>query len=131
MSTLQLGIVCVTLLVVVGAACWTLLELRNRRGVDRQYERILREVGESLDRALERPERELGPELTGKSVVVHTRRPDDQTIRGIVCAHYADRLELRDVTYSVPGGTSSSAQGLVDVPWLNVSSCQVLARPEE
>jgi hypothetical protein len=37
-----------------------------------------------------------GPSMVGASLVVHTRKPDDQSVRGVVDAHYADRLVLRD-----------------------------------
>jgi hypothetical protein len=70
-----------------------------------------------------------GPKVVGRSLVVHTRKPDDQSIRGIVAAHYADRLVFRDAQYLHASGAQAAA-GLVEVPLINVSSWQELEPPE-
>lgn len=51
-----------------------------------------------------------GPILSGRTVTVYTRRPDDQTIRGVLVAHHSDRLTLAQAVYVVPG------DGAPDVP---------------
>lgn len=69
-----------------------------------------------------------GPSMVGKSLVVHTRKPDDQSVRGIVAAHYADRIVLRDAAYLHASG-AQDAGGLVDVLLINVSTWQELQAP--
>jgi hypothetical protein len=64
-----------------------------------------------------------GPSLVGKTVVVNTRQPDDQTIRGVVYGHYADRITLRDAVY-VTGVGEQAAPGLEHIPVGNVSAMQ-------
>lgn len=63
------------------------------------------------------------PVLTGRTLVVHTRRPDDQTIRGILVGQYADRLTLRDAVYVHASG-EQPVGGLVHVPTVNVAFVQ-------
>jgi hypothetical protein len=70
------------------------------------------------------------PALAGKSVVVHTKRPDDQSIRGILVGQYADRWILQDAVYLHREG-SVAAEGVVHVPVLSISSVQELAPPVE
>ncbi len=69
-----------------------------------------------------------GPVLTGRTLVVHTRRPDDQTLRGVLHGQYADRLTLRDAVYVHPSG-EQPAGGLVHVPLANVSWVQEIEPP--
>jgi uncharacterized membrane protein len=66
-----------------------------------------------------------GPSLAGQTVVVHTRRPDDQSIRGILVAQHADRLILQEAVYLDPEG-EVAAEGLIHIPVLAVSSMQEL-----
>lgn len=66
-----------------------------------------------------------GPSLVGGTVVVHTKRPDDQSLRGILVGQHADRWILKDAVYLYPEG-SVAAEGLVHVPVLSISSVQEL-----
>ena|SRR5665213_1190157 len=46
------------------------------------------------------------PTRAGHRVTVHTLRPDDQTIHGVIVAEYTDRLILEGAEYITPtGGT--------------------------
>lgn len=62
-----------------------------------------------------------GPSLYGRSVVVSTRRPDDQSIRGVLVAQHSDRVTLREAIY-LPG--DKAIDGLVHVPVANVAFVQ-------
>jgi hypothetical protein len=64
-----------------------------------------------------------GPTLTGRTVVVNTRKPDDQTIRGILHAQHADRWSLRAAVV-VTGVGEQPARGLVHVPVENIAFVQ-------
>jgi hypothetical protein len=64
-----------------------------------------------------------GPLLVGRTVVVNTRRPDDQTIRGVLHGQYADRWTLRDAAY-VDGGSEHPVRELVHVPVTNIAFVQ-------
>lgn len=109
MTTLQLLIVCAaTLLAVVLVGIFVLAALERTTA-----------------------EAERGPSLAGKSLVVHTRKPDDQSIRGVVAAHYTDRLVLRDAQYLSPSGDHQAAGGLVDVLLINVSTWQEIQAARE
>lgn len=55
------------------------------------------------------------PSLAGKTIVVNTRRPDDQSIRGILVARHADQVTLREVIYIHQSGDQPAA-GLVHIP---------------
>ncbi|WP_217913225.1 hypothetical protein [Miltoncostaea marina] len=37
--------------------------------------------------------------LRGRTVVVHTRKPDDRSIRGVLVAEHRDRITLADAVY--------------------------------
>ena len=56
-----------------------------------------------------------GPSLVAKTVVIHTKRPDDQSIRGVLVAQHADRFTLREAIYLHSGG-EQEVGGLVHVP---------------
>jgi hypothetical protein len=71
-----------------------------------------------------------GPSLVGRTVVVHTRRPDDQSVRGVLVAHHTDRLVLREAVYVHASG-SQDAGGLIHVPLLGVSTVQEIEPPAE
>jgi hypothetical protein len=64
------------------------------------------------------------PSLVGKTVVVNTRNPDDQTFRGVVHGDYTDRVTLRDVLYVAPGGDERPLGGLHHLDRNHVSSVQ-------
>lgn len=64
-----------------------------------------------------------GPSLVGKTVVINTRKPDDQTIRGVVHGQYPDRWTLRDAVY-VTGVGDQPIDGLEHVPVANVAFAQ-------
>lgn len=70
------------------------------------------------------------PSLRGRTVVVHTRRPDDQSLRGVLVAEHADRLTLRDVVYLHATGDRETG-GLVHVPLASISWMQELASTVE
>lgn len=55
------------------------------------------------------------PRIVGRTVVVHTRRPDDQTIRGVLHGEHTDRWVLRDAVHVHAGG-ETPAGGLVHIP---------------
>lgn len=63
------------------------------------------------------------PALTGKTIVVQTQRPDDQSIRGVCVAHHSDQLTLRDAVYLEPTG-DRAVGGLVHVPVSSISWLQ-------
>lgn len=65
--------------------------------------------------------RRRGPSLVGETIVLHTRHPDDRSIRGVVAAQYADRVVLRDATLLVATGASAPIPGATEVPWPAVS----------
>lgn len=66
-----------------------------------------------------------GPPLVGKTVAIHTKRPDDQSLRGILVGQHADRWILQEAVYLDSRGTVA-AEGLVHVPVLAISSVQEL-----
>lgn len=70
------------------------------------------------------------PSLVGETVVVHTRKPDDQSIRGIVACDYADKLVLREASYVHASGLQP-AKGEVEVLKVGISTTQRLAAPAE
>lgn len=64
------------------------------------------------------------PSLAGRTVVIHTRRPDDQSIRGVMVAQHADRWTLREAVYLGAGGNEHSVGGLTHVPVVNIAWAQ-------
>lgn len=56
-----------------------------------------------------------GPPLRGRTVTVNTRRPDDQTIKGVLVSQHADRLTLMDAVYVTPAGEQPIG-GQVHIP---------------
>lgn len=62
-----------------------------------------------------------GPSMAGKTVVVNTRRPDDQTFRGVVVGDHADRLILREAVVLHSGGGTDLA-GLVHLDRIGIST---------
>lgn len=70
----------------------------------------------------------IGPPLAGRTVVVHTRRPDDQSLRGVLVAQHADRLTLRDVVYLHLSG-EQEVGGMVHIPLGAVSFVQEIEAP--
>lgn len=64
--------------------------------------------------------------LTGRTLIVHTKKPDDQTIRGTVHAFDDQLVILRDAVYLVEGGKHHPAGGLVTVPRSSISNWQEL-----
>lgn len=103
----------------------------------RELERRLAELGREHD-ALERTAHELEAELerqaqpdelVGRELVVHTRRPDDQSIRG-VCV-YSDALELRLIgAQYLSGREGAPLGGEVRILRAHVAFSQVLDAPE-
>lgn len=76
------------------------------------------------------PARTPGPSLVGRTVVVHTRQPDDQSVRGVLVGQHADRLVLREAVY-LHGESSVEAAGLVHLPTMVVSTVQEIEPPTE
>lgn len=64
-----------------------------------------------------------GPSLVGRTVVIHTKRPDDRTIRGVLHGQYTDRWTLRDAVVILPG-KEQPLGGLEHIPVANISFAQ-------
>jgi hypothetical protein len=62
-----------------------------------------------------------GPALAGRTVEIHTKRPDDQTIRGILVAQHSDRWTLEQAIYRHSSGDQPIADNVVHVPTANIS----------
>ncbi len=62
--------------------------------------------------------------IVGRTVVVHTRLPDDRSIRGVLHAQYADRWTLRDAVLILPGGREEALGGVEHIPISNISFAQ-------
>lgn len=99
MSTLQLLIICLTVLCVVVVLA---PEHRRARG------------------SFATP---------GSRVSVHTRLPDDRTITGLLADQHPDRLELVDASYVTEQGSTPIPGGTVVVPASSVSWLQHHADP--
>ena len=69
-------------------------------------------------------ERTPGPSLVGRTLVINTRKPDDQTIRGVVHGQYPDRWTLRDATLVTPLGEQPVPGGVYHVPLEKISGAQ-------
>lgn len=65
-----------------------------------------------------------GPSRHGQTVTVNTRRPDDQTLRGVVLAEHADRVILGDAAVVTGGGLQPVPGGVLSVPTANVAWTQ-------
>lgn len=139
MNTAQLLIVAVVVLAALAVVALTAIEIAKdatsaKLALARQQLDAAAPAGElaaaitALEASTERAAR--GPSLVGATLVVHTRKPDDQSVRGVVAAHYADRVVLRDAQYLHPTG-AQDAGGLVDVLLINVSTWQELQAPGE
>lgn len=67
----------------------------------------------------------VGPSLASRTVLINTRRPDDQTIRGVVHGQYADRWTLREAVIVVTQNVESPVPGgVVHVPVANIAWVQ-------
>lgn len=60
----------------------------------------------------------------GQVVTVHTKLPDDQTIRGVLVHEYRDRLILQDAEYIDEEHGAVPIAGAVRVPTAGVSWIQ-------
>lgn len=69
------------------------------------------------------------PSLVKRTVVVHTRRPDDQTIRGVLVAQHADRLILKEAVYMYGSG-NQPILGLAHVPVGAISWMQEISEAD-
>lgn len=56
---------------------------------------------------LEVRRRNVTPPRTGYRVTVHTKKPDDQTLFGVLVGDYKDRIVLEDAEYVSPTGSTS------------------------
>lgn len=61
-----------------------------------------------------------GPSLATRTIELHTRRPDDQSLRGVLIAQHADRVTLREVVYLHQSGDRGVA-GVVHIPVGNIA----------
>jgi hypothetical protein len=62
-----------------------------------------------------------GPPLVGRTIEVHTRRPDDQTIRGILVAQHSDRWTFEQAVYRHTSGDAPIKDRVVHVPVANIA----------
>jgi hypothetical protein len=62
-----------------------------------------------------------GPPLAARTVEIHTKRPDDQTIRGVVFAEYTDRIVLIHALYRHSTGDQPIQDLQVSVPRENIA----------
>jgi hypothetical protein len=84
MTTFQLLTICLTVLALAFVAAATFM-YRVERG---RRERATNQA----------------PLIVGHRVTVHTRKPDEDTISGVVAGDYEDQLVLIDAEYVTPGG---------------------------
>jgi len=72
------------------------------------------------------------PPRTGNRVTVHTKKPDDQTLFGVLVGDYADRLVLEDAEYVTPAGGEPipGVQHVAtrDIAWIDVHA--LVAAPD-
>lgn len=139
MSTIQLVIICVTVLAAL------IIVARLLRERDQRRAQLQREVA-MHERATARPAADLaaavealtrtahgleaaaprrGPGRVGQRVTVHTKQPDDQTLYGVVVGDYTDRLCLDDANYVTSDGTNPPLPGRQeiatrDIAWIDV-----------
>ncbi len=147
--TLNILIVCVTVLAVVAIAARALNDRTARRAQlqrevamhERAQLQPTRELAVAVREltaaaaALEHAAREHGPSLVGQRVTVHIRKPDDQTLYGVVVGDYADRLVLEDAEYV----TTSSRHPLPGRPtierdrisWIDAQGVVASPEPDE
>lgn len=59
------------------------------------------------------------PAAHGHRVTINTRRPDDQTLTGIVDGEWADRVRLVDAHVVTATGTQPVPGGIVSIPKTN------------
>lgn len=71
-----------------------------------------------------------GPSLAGRTIVVHTKRPDDKTLKGVLHGQHADRWILREAVLVTPLG-EQAAGGLVHISVTNIAFAQELELPRE
>lgn len=142
MTTVQLSIVCLTVLAAV-AICATAAArvVKDRTAREAFSATILNDAALALRAATEHlaaPMMALtdvattlddqanrqAPAAIGHRVTVHTKQPDDQTLFGLLVADYSDVLVLEDAEFvTAQGGRSlPGAQRIrwVDVSWVDV-----------
>lgn len=99
MNTTHLVIICLTALVaialVAGAIYLVAAQAARTRLALARLEAAAR---------IRIPEAGAAPARVGHRVTVHTKKPDDQTIFGVVAGDYKDRLVLEDAEYVTPQG---------------------------
>lgn len=70
------------------------------------------------------PSEDAPPPRVGHRVTVHTKKPDDQTIFGVLAGDYSDRVVLEDAEYVTPqGGVPISGRQDIatrDIAWIDV-----------
>jgi hypothetical protein len=104
MTTAQMLIVSLTLIALALIAAAVLVHRARLFGVDRDAD--------------------TAPRRVGHRVTVHTKKPDDQTIFGVVVGDYTDRVSLEDAEYitalgpqAMPGRQDIATR---DIAWIDV-----------
>jgi hypothetical protein len=62
--------------------------------------------------------------MTGRTVIIHTKKPDERSIRGVVYGQYADRWTLTESTLMINAEKEQTLLGLQHVPVENISFVQ-------
>lgn len=148
MTTLHLGIVCITTLALAALATRAVREgrptMHELGGVFAgQVAVAIAAKQNDLGRALQAELAAIAantaspagqtpaPSRLGETVAIRTRLPDETTVRGIVAAEHTDRIVLREAVVYDRGTEGGVAGGLVEIFRLNVSTVQVIpARAE-
>jgi hypothetical protein len=113
MNTAQLIVVCLTAL-----AGLVIVAVTASRAIDRVTARAY------TARAAAPAQEPQAPPRVNHRVTVHTKKPDDQTIYGVIVGDYTDRLCLEHAEYVTPQGGQPIAgrQDIAtrDIAWIDV-----------
>lgn len=141
MTTLQLAIVCVTVL----AAIVIVTTTRSRSSEDHDKRTAFAaaqfqaaadqfaaataqlapaiaslEISASATRGLAN-QLAHAPTRVGNRITINTKQPDDQTVAGVCVADYVDRISLEHAEYIRPGGNVTPIPGRYDIDKINIS----------
>ena len=132
MPTIQLLILCATVL----AIAWTVARafqgaLETRVVVAREdAARARARDAEARRASAAQGAASAPPARVGSRVTVHTKKPDDQTIFGVLVGDYADRIVLEDASYVTPHGPApmpgTQHVATRDVAWIDVHALVTL-----
>jgi HK97 family phage portal protein len=122
-TTIQLLIVCLTAL---AAAAIALIALRDVLASRLAVARV------DAAARIRAPARDEAPRRVGERVTVHTKRPDDQTIFGVVAGDYSDRISLENAEYVTQLGVQPIPSHRLDIAtrdiaWIDVHGLVALA----